>query len=275
VQIAGTNVAKVVTFLLSCSLLIAQSPEARKHFLNGVGLYGEHDDSGDALREAQQEFSTALRLTPKYAAPRAYQGLIALEENRDAEAAQAFEDALSWDRHCAEALVGQARLNARKGTPRQTLILLRQAVAAAPRNVLARRELTLTLTNENNQSFQPTPAMWQEAIESWRVLIAVDRNDRDAHYDLAGAYRRFNRWSEAEREFREVLRIGQTREDSDVWVYSVHGELAEMLAKQGKNAQAIQQYEALIASDGAGQEEIRRARNAIEMLRRLSARPRP
>jgi tetratricopeptide (TPR) repeat protein len=154
-------------------------------------------------------------------------------------------------------------------------MVLRQAVAGAPRNVMARRELASMLTNENNQNFPPTAAMWQEAIESWRVLIAIDRNDRDAHYDLARAYRRFNRWSEAEREFREVLRIGQTREDSDVWVYSVHGELAEILAKQGKNAQAIQQYEAFIASDGAGQEEIRRARDAIETLRRLSDRPRP
>ncbi len=169
-------------------------------------------------------------------------------------------------------MVGLARLSQRKGTTGETLRLQRQAVAAAPRNALARRELALTLTNENNQNFPPTPAMWQEAIESWRVLIAIDRNDRDAHYDLARAYRKFNRWSEAEREFREVLRIGQTKEDSDVWVYSVHGELAEMLAKQGKNTQAIQQYEALIASDGAGAEEIRRAREAIAVLRRSSDR---
>jgi len=264
-------VAKAIAFLLSCSLLIAQSPEARKHFLNGVGLYGEHDDSGDALREAQQEFATALRLAPKYAAPRAYQGLIALEENKDADAARAFQEALSWDPKCAEALVGLARLSQRKGTTRETLALQRQAVAAAPRNVFARRELASTLTNENNQNFPPTPAMRQEAIESWRVLIAIDRNDRDAHYDLARAYRRFNRWNEAEREFREVLRIGQTREDSDVWVYTVHGELAEMLAKQRKNAQAIQQYQALITSEGAGDEEIRRAREAIDALRRLPA----
>lgn len=266
---------RVVAFLISCELLIAQSPEARKHFLNGVGLYGEHDDSGDALREAQQEFAIAIRLAPKYAAPRAYQGLIALEENQEAEAASAFREALEWDHNCAEALVGLARLSQRKGEARETLTLQRQAVAVAPRNAFARRELASTLSNENNQNFPPTPAMWQEAIASWRVLVAIDRNDRDAHYDLARAYRKFNRWSEAEREFREVLRIGQTPEDSDVWVYAVHGELAEALAKQGKNAQAIQQYESLITSDGAGDEEIRRAREAIAALRRSAARPRP
>jgi len=268
-------VIRAVAFLISCGLLIAQSPEARKHFLNGVGLFGEHDDSGDALREAQQEFATAIRLAPRYAAPRAYQGLIALEDNKEAEATQAFQEALTWDHNCAEALVGLARLSQRKGAARETLTLQRQAVAAAPRNALARRELASTLTIENNQNLPPTSAMWQEAIESWRVLIAIDRSDRDAHYDLARAYRKFNRWTEAEREFREVLRIGQTPEDSDVWVYTVHGELAEMLAKQGKNAQAIQQYEALIASDGAGEEEIRRAREAIAVLRRSSSRSVP
>jgi hypothetical protein len=62
VELAGHNVTKAVALFISFELLIAQSSEARKHFLNGVGLYGEHDDSGDALREAQQEFATALRL---------------------------------------------------------------------------------------------------------------------------------------------------------------------------------------------------------------------
>jgi predicted RNA-binding protein YlqC (UPF0109 family) len=80
--------------------------------------------------------------------------------------------------------------------------------------------------------------------------------------------RRFGRWSEAEPHFREVLRIGQTKEDSDLWVYSVHGELAEVLAKQGKNAQAIREYQALIASEGAGDEEIRRAREAVKALQK-------
>lgn len=53
-----------------------------------------------------------------------------------------------------------------------------------------------------------------------------------------------------------------------MWVYTVHGELAEMLANQGKNAEAIREYRALIASEGAGDEEIRRAREAIEALQK-------
>ena len=63
-----------------------------------------------------------------------------------------------------------------------------------------------------------------------------------------------------------VLRIGHTKEDSDEWVYTVHGELAEMLANQGKNGKAIREYQALIGSEGPGDEEVPRARGAIEAL---------
>jgi tetratricopeptide (TPR) repeat protein len=243
----------------------AQSPEARSHLAQGVGLFHEHDDSGDALVEAQNEFAAALRLQPRYAAARAYQGLIDLEMGHEPDAEAAFREALSWDPKCAEALVGQARLNQKAQPPREWLPLLRKAVAVAPRNALARRDLAYALTAE---AVNPTPEMWKEAMECWRVLIAIDRDDRDSHYDLARALRRFARWKEAEPHFREVLRIGQTNEDSDVWVYTVHGELAEVLANQGKTAEAIREYQALMASEGPGDEEIRRARVAIEALQK-------
>ena len=260
------------SWLASCSAilllgvpLLAQRPEARRHLTEGIGLFHEHDDTGDALVEAQGEFAAALRLEPRYAEARAYQGLIDLEMEHESDAEAAFREALSWDPKCAEALVGQARVKMKHAPVRESLPLLRQAVAAAPRNALAQRELALTLTGG---TLATTPEMWKEAMECWRVLIALDRNDRDSHYDLARALRRFARWSEAEAHFREVLRIGQTKEDSDVWVYTVHGELAEMLANQGKNAEAIREYQALIASEGPGDEEIRHAREAIEALQK-------
>ena len=67
-------------------------------------------------------------------------------------------------------------------------------------------------------------------------------------------------------EFREVLRIGQTSANSDVWVYSVHADLGDALARQGKNATAIKEYDALIVSQSAGEEEIQTARRAIAAL---------
>src|SRR5258706_12936896 len=104
--------------LASCSAilllgvpLLAQRPEARRHLAEGVGLFHEHDDTGDALVEAQREFAAALRLEPRYCAARAYQGLVDLEMDQDSDAEAALREALTWDPKCPEALVGQARLN--------------------------------------------------------------------------------------------------------------------------------------------------------------------
>jgi tetratricopeptide (TPR) repeat protein len=103
-------------------------------------------------------------------------------------------------------------------------------------------------------------------------LIALDRNDRDAHYDLARAYRMLKDWPGAEREFREVLRIGQTPDDMDVWIYSVHLDLAEALERQKKYDDAIREYEALLSSEGAGEDEARHATARIEALRKIKER---
>jgi tetratricopeptide (TPR) repeat protein len=140
-------------------------------------------------------------------------------------------------------------------------------VRARPENRLALRELAIVLSVE---TFRPTQETLREAIECWRTLVRLDRNDRDAHYDLARAHRLFESWASAADEYREVLRIGQQPGDGDVWVYGVHGDLAEMLEKQGKLREAVAEWRALADAPAAGDEEIRRARERIaELERRL------
>jgi hypothetical protein len=87
--------ASYSAILLLGAPLLAQRPEARRHLTEGVGLFDEHDESGDALVEAQREFAAALRLEPRYAAARAYQGLIDLEMNHESDAEAAFREALT------------------------------------------------------------------------------------------------------------------------------------------------------------------------------------
>jgi tetratricopeptide (TPR) repeat protein len=141
--------------------------------------------------------------------------------------------------------------------------LLRRAVLGSPRNRLALEQLAWSLTSENHH---PTDVMWREAMSYWSRLIAMGKNDRDSHYALAKAHVRFGEWNDAERGFREVLRIGQTPEDSDVWVYAVHGELAKALEKQGQIEDAIREYEKLATAEGAGEQEIAGARERIAAL---------
>lgn len=248
---------------------LAQAPTAQVHLERGRALFQEHDDTGEALQLAAVEFRRALALEPRLAAAVAFLGLIAAEEGRREEAAATYRKALEMDPKCAEARVGVAWLHLSAIRNGEAIGELRRAVADHPEHRMARRELASALTQENSR---PTPEMWREAIESWQALVGLDANDRDAHHDLAKAYDRFGRWGEAERHYREVLRIGQTPEDSDVWVYAVHGTVAEMCEKQGKYAEAVREYEALIGSEGAGAEEAHHARVEIERLRKLTGR---
>lgn len=245
---------------------LAQAPDARVHFERGQALFEEHDDTGEALALAALEFRQALALEPRLAAAVAYLGLIAADDGHTAEAEAAYRKALEMDPKCAEARVGLAGLHLRATRNREAIAELRRAVADRPEHRMARRELASALTQENSK---PTAEMWREAVECWQTLVGLDPNDRDAHHSLAKAYEQDGRWAEAERHYREVLRIGQTPEDSDVWVYSVHTNVAKMCEKQGKRAEAVREYQALIESEGAGAEEVHHARVRIERLRLL------
>jgi len=180
-------VASILTALTLSGGLPAQSPDAQHHFTNGRALFEEHDDSGDALRDAEAEFREALRLAPKYAAAQAYLGFIAAENEKFDRAEAAYRQALTWDSRCAEAMVGLARLEIKEGRREAALGLMRQAIHAAPRNALAHRELGYFLSS--NVVAVPTLDEWKEAIASFEVLVQFDKNDRDSHYQLGQAYR--------------------------------------------------------------------------------------
>lgn len=252
--------------LAALALALAQAPAPPSHFELGRALFEEHDDTGEALRLASLEFRRALAQDPRMAAAVAYLGLIAAEEGHSAEAESAYRKALEMDPKCAEARVGLAGLHLRATRNREAIGELRRAVADRPEHRMARRELASALTQENSK---PTPEMWREAIENWQTLTGLDGNDRDSHHSLAKAYEQMGRWAEAERHYREVLRIGQTADDSDVWVYSVHTNVAGMCEKQGKWGEALKEYQALIDSEGAGAEEVHYARVRIERLKLL------
>ena len=253
----------IASLAASAVLLGAARENAQACFERGRALFGEHDDTGDAIREAAASFRRALELNPRHAASAAYLGLIAAEEQHWTEAESRYRGALGLDPDCAEARVGLAHLRLRDGRLDEARALLREAVVRRPKNRLALVELASVLSGEN---FRPTDDTWREAIRCWETLVRLDRNDRDSHYSLAGAYRRFSRWARAEREYRDVLRIGQTPDDSDVWVYGVHGELAEVLEMQGKLREAIAEWRALAESEGAGEFEIANARGRIREL---------
>jgi len=242
-----------------------QNAEVLKHFDRGRELFEEHDDSGEAADEAEKEFRAVVSLDPRFSPAIAYLGFLAADRQKPQEAEAAYRRALEIDSHCAEARVGMARLHLLAGRRVDGLRELRQAVADQPRNRLALSELAFTLISE---PARPTPEIWDEAIRYLETLVGMDANDRDAHHGLARAFEHRERWADAERHYREVLRIGQTDEDSDVWVYTVHANVGQMLERQGKYQEAIREYEALIASEGVGDGGINEAKARIEALKK-------
>jgi len=260
--------ARLVTLFCLIGGLLEAGPQRREdlvHFEQGRALFEEHDDSGEAIQQAEEEFKRALQLNPRLAQATAYLGFIAAEREQFEAAEAAYRKALEMDSRSPEAHVGLAWLSQRNGKAAEALSYLRKAVANGPDNRLALYELATALTNE---LANPTLSMYEESISYWRALIRLDRDARGAHQGLAAAYRQLGKWRDAELEFRKVLRIGQIPEDMDVWVYSVHREVAEMLEKQGKFSEAIQEYQSLIASEGAGDYEISEAKLRISRLER-------
>ncbi len=265
---------RAILLVLACwlaAVAAAQLGAARKHFERGRELFEEHDDTGEALRQAEVEFRRALKLNPRLAAARAYLGFIAADQERPGEAEAAYRKALAIDPRCAEARVGLARLRASANRRGEALDELRRAVRENPMHPLALSDLAVYLIHENSR---PTTEMWREAMRCWRTLVRLDKNDRDAHHRLAEASERFENWHDAEHHYRGVLRIGQIPEDMDVWVYSIHLNLAHVLEQQGRFREATREYQALIDSGTAGEEEIARARARIQVLEKRASPPR-
>src|SRR5580765_3632863 len=100
---------RLVTLFLLVGGILEAGPQRREdlvHFEQGRALFEEHDDSGEALQEAENEFNQALKLNPKLAEAVAYLGFIAAERDHLEAAEAAYRKALEIDSRSPEAHVG-------------------------------------------------------------------------------------------------------------------------------------------------------------------------
>jgi tetratricopeptide (TPR) repeat protein len=208
-------------------------------YARAVELFFEHDDTGEALDEAVREFTAILILNPQHAPSLSYLAMAALE-NEDAQAADSLLTlAVAADSACPEAHVARAQWHRRQGAWQEGLEEARRAVQFGPANPLALRELVNELLHRAESPVSEEEV--REAIPRLRTLIGLDADDRDAHYDLAQAYEQLGEWQEAGSQYGEVLRIGQTPDDMDVWVYQVHGDAARCLERAGDDRRAAEE----------------------------------
>lgn len=216
------------------------------HFEQGVQLFNEHDDTGEALDEAEKEFQFIVRVSPRYAPAHAYLGLIALERQQPERAETFIKQALAIDFSCPEAHIGKARLLRLRSQWEQGFAELRLAVQLAPTSMIALDELTLTLLHSADQQ-PPSTERINEALPYLNKIVEFDHDARQAHLDLAESYERLGRLRDAVKHYREVLRIGQMPDDGDVWVYTIHETVAGCLEKLGEYEQAWKELELYLA----------------------------
>ena len=264
---------KLLSILLLPTLSFARqegSPvdsAAAARYAHAVELFYEHDDTGEALEEASNEFTGIVLADPRHAPSLAYLGMIALEKNSLRSADSLFTLALASDSACPEAHVGRAQWFRQRGHWQEGFDEARRAVVMAPGSALARRELVTELLHRAETPVTERD-VW-EAIPHLQKLLELDVNDRDAHHDLAQSYEHLKRWKEAASEYREVLRIGQVPEDMDVWVYEVHQDAARCLEQAGEYGEAVKEltsYLGALKELQADSETIRTVEKKIQEL---------
>jgi len=236
-------------------------------FTNAVLLFNEHDDTGEALIEAQNEFLSILKLNPEHASAIAYLGLIALENQEINKADSLFNHAILIDSTCAEARVGRAQLFRHRMQWSLGYQEARRAVQLSPTSILARWELINELLHRAEAPI--TDSEIKEAIPHLNKILELDKDDRQAHLDLAESYEKLKRWEEAVHHYREVISIGQLPEDMDVWVYEVHKYVSRCFENLGNFEMAIKELElymnSLIEMD-SDEETLIEVRNKIKKL---------
>ncbi len=241
-------------------------------FNRAVGLYETHDDSGEALEEAEKEFAAVLKLNPRHAPARAYQGLIALGNQKPEVAEAAFRDALGFDPNCPEARVGRVRLFRQRRQWAESYKEAHLAVQLAPTSILARWELVSVLLHRAEAPV--TDAERTEATPHLQKIIDLDPDARQAHLVLAELYERQKRLRDAITHYNEVLRIGQTEEDMDVWVYEINNTVAGCYERLGDYPQAIEflkQYLDALKELGADEETLKATEQRIAELQKKSS----
>ncbi|MBI1805402.1 MAG: tetratricopeptide repeat protein [Ignavibacteriae bacterium] len=193
--------------------------------------------------------------------------MIALEENHILSADSLFGAALRLDSSCAEAYIGKAQLFRQQGQWAAGERELYRAVERAPTSIFAREELVGVLLHGAEKPL--TKERSEAALPHLQTIVRLDSNNRQAHYDLAQANEFLQRWNDAIMHYREVLRIGELPEDMDVWLYTVHQDIARCLEANGDNPAAAAEmalYLHSLEEFGADDQTIQQVKSKIKEL---------
>ncbi|KKM70562.1 hypothetical protein LCGC14_1439490 [marine sediment metagenome] len=164
-------------------------------------------------------------------------GFLTVRRNRD------YHDELDMWRDVAQRRPDHARVHfnlgrslGREDRLDESIKCYRRAVELRPRYVKANNNLAVALIRKGELD---------EAFEYLRRALKIDPEHTNSHGALAAIYADRREWAEAERHYRKFLDL-QKRPERRI---QAHEGLGEALARQGKLAEANQQYTAALRID--------------------------
>ena len=161
----------------------ADNPEWMRWNNFGISLLDQFQ-----YAEAVNAFTEVTRLRPDYGDAYVNIGLTELVWEKYDSAHIAVSKALALDPKSARALFYDGLLQRRAGNTAQEIADFKQVVTQFPQSRDGRRELGITLYQQNDA---------HAALEQFEALQAIDPDDLTAHYNLSILYRRMGRSREA------------------------------------------------------------------------------
>lgn len=179
--------ARTRSFVVGKNAPVVTDPDDNPDWMrwNNVGIgYLDEAQYSDAL----QAFGQVVKLRPDYADGYINLGVADIGWEKYHEARPALAKALSLAPNSARALYYMAQVERREGSGDAEIADFENVVRQYPESRDARRELGISYYQQHR---------YQDAVQQFEALQAIDPDDLAAHYNLAVLYRRMGRKKEA------------------------------------------------------------------------------
>jgi tetratricopeptide (TPR) repeat protein len=220
----------------------------------------------DDLRNAEREFSAALKLKPFHPAETAM-GYVALARGNEKEAAERFERALQVDASYVPALVGQGQALLELDRAADALASFEAALAKDPSltdlpariDVLRFRATQETLTRAKAAA---EARRWDEATALYQKAIAGSPESAFLYRDLAAVEHKAGQTATALEHYRKAVEL-------DAGDARSHAGIGAILDSQGDAVAALDAFERARAIDAAEVPDsvINRLRAAVALAK--------
>jgi tetratricopeptide (TPR) repeat protein len=239
----------------------AGTPVAQTERLNRGWQYLQFDD----FRNAEREFTAALKQQPSLYSAETAMGYVALARGNDKDAVERFERALKADAAYVPALIGRGQALLELDRPGDALASFEAALAKDPSLTYLRTRIdVLRFRSQQDLLARAKSAAdarrWEEARSAYRQAIAASPESAFLYRELAFVEQQAGDLGEAVANFRRAAELDTADAKS-------HAAIGGILERQGDVMAALAAYERARAIDPAEVPDavIARLREAVKL----------